>query len=129
MALETFLLIDNKEAFFENAQKERRERSLSQLNKWIEEHKGTFKGGFANQLDDSFSQLKNKFETMNDLYDAYEKELSHQIRQCVQKSGDKEIIATMLPTYMDPSYVEKEVKKEKQEKEVKKPVKSNSKSK
>lgn len=126
LAIETFLSKDSKEAVFENAQKERRERSLSQLNKWIEEHKGTFKGGFANQLDDSFSQLKNKFETMNDLYDAYEKELSNQIRQCVQKSGDNEIIATMLPTYMDPSYVEKEVKKEKQE--VKKPLKSNSKS-
>ncbi len=88
-----------------NAQQERRNRSLDQLNRWIHERKNTFKGNFAKQLDESFYHLKDRFEALNDLYDSYEKELADQIRLCMQNSGDRASIASMLPLYNDPAPV------------------------
>ncbi len=120
--LEDYALSDgsnhtNRKEELLNAQQERRKRSLNQLNTWLHERKNSFKGNFANQFDDSFYHLKDRFEALNDLYDSYEKELADQIRLCAQNTLNNEAIASMLPLYTDPS-----LDKEKNKKPSRKPL-------
>ena len=91
----------NKREFFE-AQQERRQRSIQQLMAWINLQKNFLNGKFSQQIEDSFSHLKDRYEALNDLYDAYEKELADQIRVCGQNQSAQSL-AIMLPTYKDPS--------------------------
>ncbi len=107
-ALEMYTLSD--ESSFKKAQEnlfqvqqERRKKSMAQLNQWINQKRSLFNGQSAKQMDEYFSQLREHFQALNNLYDTYEKDLSEQIKLCMQSKFNSQSIGTMLPNYRHPS--------------------------
>jgi hypothetical protein len=107
-ALEMYTLSDEssfkkaQENLFQ-AQQERRKKSMTQLNEWINQKRSLFNGQSAKQMDEYFYQLREHFQTLNNLYDTYEKDLSEQIKLCMQSKFNTQSISTMLPNYRHPS--------------------------
>jgi hypothetical protein len=99
----------NKREFFE-AQQERRKSSLQQLTDWINSQKNFLNGKFSQQIEQSFSHLKDRFQALNDFYDTYEKELADQIRLC-RENQSAQSISVMLPIYKDPTHINESSKK------------------